>query len=58
MTTLSSRIAAFVRAWLRISTPALASLTPAHGWLLPTPDATRTARRARRAVPAANGCGR
>jgi hypothetical protein len=58
MTTLSSRITALIRAWLRICTPALASLTPAHGWLLPTPEAVRTVRSARRAVPVANGCGR
>jgi hypothetical protein len=58
MTTLPNRIAALIRVWLGLSTPAVGSLTPAHGWLLPAPDAVRALRLARRAVPVASGCGR
>jgi hypothetical protein len=58
MTTLSTRIADLIRAWLGLTAIPAMSLTPAHGWLLPTADAARALRLTRRAVPTANGCGR
>jgi hypothetical protein len=58
MTTLSTRIADLIRVWLGFTTITVPTLTPAHGWLLPDPDAVNALRLARRTPSIVNGCGR